>query len=116
MGVPGWRNKSAACAVFWEQHFRQEAKSAMEKVNLDESIDHTALQDKCVVRGASPGSTCPDYAARLRAACMPSSQHALISCEDAIGAAAEIEQLWAALRLTAGHVETGVPRAGEASD
>jgi hypothetical protein len=43
----------------------------------------------------------PDYAARLRAPFQGSSTHALISRGDAMGAAAEIEQLWAALRTMA---------------
>jgi hypothetical protein len=38
-----------------------------------------------------------DFAARLRAAFQGKSMQALISREDAMGAAAEIEQLWAAL-------------------
>jgi hypothetical protein len=43
----------------------------------------------------------PDYAARLRAPFQGPSAHALISRGDAMGAAAEIEQLWAALRTMA---------------
>lgn len=39
----------------------------------------------------------PDYAARLRKLFQGVSTHALISRRDALGAAAEIEQLWAAL-------------------
>jgi hypothetical protein len=42
-----------------------------------------------------------DYAARLRAPFQGPSTHALISRGDAMGAAAEIEQLWAALRTMA---------------
>jgi hypothetical protein len=38
-----------------------------------------------------------NYAARLRAAFDDDAQEALVSREDAMGAAAEIEQLWAAL-------------------
>jgi len=41
----------------------------------------------------------PDYAARLRNAFHDASGQALISREDAIGAAAEIEQLWTAFRI-----------------
>jgi hypothetical protein len=41
----------------------------------------------------------PDYAARLRAAFPSAAKQALVSREDAMGAAAEIEQLWAALRI-----------------
>jgi len=44
----------------------------------------------------------PDYAARLRAPFQGPSTHALISRRDAMGAAAEIEQLWAVLRTMAG--------------
>jgi hypothetical protein len=44
----------------------------------------------------------PDYAARLRAPFQGPSTHALISRGDAMGAAAEIEQLWAAHRTMVG--------------
>jgi hypothetical protein len=42
-----------------------------------------------------------DFAARLRAAFQGESSQALISREDALGAAAEIEQVWAALWIVA---------------
>jgi hypothetical protein len=40
-----------------------------------------------------------DYAAILRIACLDGRQHAVVSCDHALGAAAEIEQLWAALSI-----------------
>jgi hypothetical protein len=43
----------------------------------------------------------PDYAVLLRGPFQGPSTHALISRGDAMGAAAEIEQLWAALRTMA---------------
>jgi hypothetical protein len=43
------------------------------------------------------GQQSPDYAARLRKLFQGASTQALISRRDALGAAAEIEQLWAAL-------------------
>jgi hypothetical protein len=49
-----------------------------------------------------------DFAARLRAAFQEEPKEALISRADAMGAAAEIEQLWAALRIVGlhGHYRT----------
>ena len=44
----------------------------------------------------------PDYAVRLRAHFRGTCKQALVSREDALGAAAEIEQLWAALWIMAG--------------
>jgi hypothetical protein len=40
-----------------------------------------------------------DYVAILRTACQDGRQHAVVSCDHALGAAAEIEQLWAALSI-----------------
>jgi hypothetical protein len=51
----------------------------------------------------------PDYAARLRAAFPSASKQALVSREDAMGAAAEIEQLWAALRILVGCANGTIP-------
>jgi hypothetical protein len=52
----------------------------------------------------------PDYAARLRNAFHDASGQALISHEDATGAAAEIEQLWAAFRIMVGSTNGDTPR------
>lgn len=52
----------------------------------------------------------PDYAARLRNAFQDASGQALVSREDALGAAAEIEQLWAAVRIMVGHRNGNIPR------
>lgn len=52
----------------------------------------------------------PDYAARLRNAFQDASGQALISLEDAMGAAAEIEQLWAVFRIMVGRTNANIPR------
>jgi hypothetical protein len=52
----------------------------------------------------------PDYAARLRNALHDASGQALISREDAIGAAAEIEQLWTAFRIMVSRTNGDTPR------
>jgi hypothetical protein len=51
----------------------------------------------------------PDYAGRLRDAFHDASLQALICREDAMGAAAEIEQLWAAVWIMAGHRNADIP-------
>jgi hypothetical protein len=51
----------------------------------------------------------PDYAARLRAAFQGASKQALVSREDAMGAAAEIEQLWAAFWTLVGCTNGTIP-------
>jgi hypothetical protein len=50
----------------------------------------------------------PDYAARLRNGTQDASGQALVSREDALGAAAEIEQLWAAFRIILGHTNGNI--------
>jgi hypothetical protein len=50
----------------------------------------------------------PDYAARLRTAIQDASGHVLVSREDAIGAAAEIEQLLAALRIVLSRTDSHI--------
>jgi hypothetical protein len=52
----------------------------------------------------------PDHAARLRNAFQDASGQALVSRGDAIGAAAEIEQLWAAFRILVGPTNGNIPR------
>jgi hypothetical protein len=51
----------------------------------------------------------PDYAARLREAFQNAPGQASISRENAMGAAAEIEQLWAAFRIMVGCMNGNVP-------
>ncbi|MEA2729187.1 MAG: hypothetical protein QOD93_5368 [Acetobacteraceae bacterium] len=58
--------------------------------------------------GADERDLCPDYAARLRNATQDASGQALVSREDALGAAAEIEQLWAAFRIILGHTNGNI--------
>lgn len=52
----------------------------------------------------------PDYAARLRNAPQDASGQAQIAREDALGAAAEIEQLWAAFRILVGRTDGSASR------
>ena len=68
------------------------------------SAPRRCAQNGHIAAGAGVGSTdqVPDYAARLRAAAHGASARAFISREDAMGAAAEIEQLWAAFRILGG--------------
>jgi hypothetical protein len=51
----------------------------------------------------------PDYPARLRAAFQGLSEQALVSREDAMGAAAEIEQLWAMFWILVGFPNGNTP-------
>lgn len=71
-------------------------KPAGETAGVDASIRHRAAG------GLNLADGYPDYAERLRDACREMSGNVLVSREDALGAAAEIEQLWAALKLLTG--------------
>ena len=51
----------------------------------------------------------PDYPVRLRAAFKDQSKQGLVSREDALGAAAEIEQLWAVFWILAGFTNGNIP-------
>lgn len=78
----------------------------MVHVSLSGLADETAGVNRptCPRRDSASdsGDQYPDYTERLRAACRGASGLALIAREDALGAAAEIEQLWVALRFLTG--------------
>jgi hypothetical protein len=130
------RNKSPTSPVFFREfaEIPRAGNRAMSKVMLATFITATgnadALDDLAhEVAGTSPSPTgtiitntgysanelapdenkqSVDFAARLRAAFQEEPKEALISRADAMGAAAEIEQLWAALRIVGlhGHYRT----------